>query len=271
MTAGAGWRHPRDVPEELFSLGPYRLEPDGSLWAGMPGDSRLVGPDGTASPAALGVFVDEVLGHLVSHAGGRWSVSTDLLLEVVRDLPTDGTELRCEARLLARDDRGATVTGRVTDASGALVAHSLTRGRFVEVAPVSEHVAAGLAALTASHAASDTRAGSAGLLELLGPDVQVDAVGQTVAVQASPRFANPLGNLHGGISLCVSGLLAEIVVPSPSRTAAIRINHVRPIPAGCEVTFTAHVQHHGRTLAVVNVVARTPDGRACTIATVTRH
>jgi uncharacterized protein (TIGR00369 family) len=256
------WHHARDAGEDLFALTPYVLEPDGALHATMPADTRLLGLAGTASPAGLGVLVDEVLGHLVNRAGAGWSVSTDLLVEVVGQVSTDGSELRCEARLLAQDERGATVTGRVTDAAGNLVAHALSRGRFTGAAPadlVPPDIDLG--------GPLDTRS----LLQLLGPDVVIDAGGRSMVVQASPRFSNPLGNLHGGISFCLSGLLAEVAVPSPTRTAAIRINHVRPIPPGSDVTFTATVQHHGRSLAVVHVVAAGADGRACTVATVTRH
>ena len=38
-----------------------------------------------------------------------------------------------------------------------------------------------------------------------------------------------------------------------------------------DVTFVAEALHRGRTLAVVRVSALRPDGKACSVATVTCH
>lgn len=81
-------------------------------------------------------------------------------------------------------------------------------------------------------------------------------------------LGNPLGNLHGGLSLCASELVASTAVPTwdaPWTTESLRIQYLRPVPAGSDIVFTAMVRHAGRTRAVVDV-AGTVGGRLCTLA-----
>jgi uncharacterized protein (TIGR00369 family) len=87
-------------------------------------------------------------------------------------------------------------------------------------------------------------------------------------------LGNPLGNLHGGVSLCVSELVAVRALLGsgpPLVTASVRMAYVRPLLVGTTVTLTARVLHRGRTLGVVEVVGTGPGGKVATLATVIAH
>jgi uncharacterized protein (TIGR00369 family) len=89
----------------------------------------------------------------------------------------------------------------------------------------------------------------------------------------TPELTNPLGNLHGGITLCACDLVAQAAVGAaggPARTASIHVAYPRPVPAGARVRFAAQVVHQGRAFGVVRVTAQNDDtGKPFAIATVT--
>lgn len=100
-----------------------------------------------------------------------------------------------------------------------------------------------------------------------GPD------GRT-SLSVSDRFVNPMGNLHGGVSLCLAEWAAAAAlddVGAALTTASVHVDYVRPVPGGTSVDLEATVLHLGRTTGVVLVVARTAAGRIATVATVTAH
>jgi acyl-coenzyme A thioesterase PaaI-like protein len=62
----------------------------------------------------------------------------------------------------------------------------------------------------------------------------------TLAVSAD--LANPLGNLHGGITLVVSDLVAQAAFAAagwPTRTTSVHVACPRPMPLGMTVRFQA--------------------------------
>ncbi len=89
----------------------------------------------------------------------------------------------------------------------------------------------------------------------------------------TPELTNPLGNLHGGITLCACDLVAQAAVGAaggPPRTASIHVAYPRPAPVGARVRFAAQVVHLGRAFGVVRVTANHDDsGKPFAIATVT--
>jgi uncharacterized protein (TIGR00369 family) len=89
----------------------------------------------------------------------------------------------------------------------------------------------------------------------------------------TPELTNPLGNLPGGITLCVCDLVAQAAVGAaggPERTTSIHVAYPRPVPVGARVRFGAQVVHLGRAFGVVRVTANHDDnGKPFAIATVT--
>jgi uncharacterized protein (TIGR00369 family) len=279
---------PGGGPEGLFRVDDLSVgdAPHGRMITGP----WMTGPDGRPSPGGLGVLVDDVLGYAILAARPRndWSVSTEIALDVLGPVPGDGSRLRVVTDFVQSGRLGGLASGRVLDESGRLIALGRQRGRFVSDLPAGERpesVAdwqpAGLlrpapdAPAAGTSAAGPSTAGTASVdaAQLLG--LQWAGPGLTEPVlEVTDLLTNPLGNLHGGISLCASELVAtQVLLPSgpPLVTASIQVAYLRPSPVGSVLRLTASVRHRGRTLGVVQVVGTNANGKACTIATITAH
>jgi uncharacterized protein (TIGR00369 family) len=121
-----------------------------------------------------------------------------------------------------------------------------------------------------NHSAPAT--GSRTILELLDATTRSYDGELELHLTTGPNVANPLGNLHGGIVLCLSEIAASMAVRSesdPLDAASMHIAYVRPGPVAGTVRFRTQVAYRGRTSAVVRVECLRPDGKACAVATVT--
>lgn len=116
------------------------------------------------------------------------------------------------------------------------------------------------------------------LLELFDVTVEQFDDGIGLQLEAGPKAANPLNNLHGGMSLCLSEVAAMQAARSESEsesasdrvnTTSLHIAYLRPAAAQGTLRFTTEVMHRGRTLAIVRVRCLRPDGKAVSVATVT--
>jgi uncharacterized protein (TIGR00369 family) len=244
-------------PEALFRVG--RVYVDGDLVRGsMPVGPWLGGPDGLTSAGSLGVLVDNVLGYAIiaSRPPDHWSVSTEITLDVVSDLATATGRLHAEASTVHADPIGGFAIGRVYDEAGTLVASCTQRGRFV---PAARATIESPVLLDEIDEATDLAA----LLELDDHRLEI-----------TPRLQNPMRNLHGGIAITVSDLVAAAALAAtdgpPLVTASIHMAFLRPTPGGAHAAYTADVLHRGRTSALVDVVG-TVSGRVCTTARVAAH
>jgi uncharacterized protein (TIGR00369 family) len=218
-------------------------------------DARHAGPDGRTAVGALGVLVDEVLGFSVIAGlpARSWTVSTELWIDVLAPVPTAGT-LVCEGRTV---EPGAFAIGEIRDADGAVVAQGRQRGRRFDVVPdfdafpepAIDHVRA---------------SASAGLDALLGlhPDADV------VRLPVTPDLVNPIGRLHGGVSLAAAEIVAtDHRVRDGCRlpTSSLHVVHTRGAPAGAELELRARTVHGGRSLRVTEVIG-TVGGEVCVAA-----
>ena len=269
---------PTRTPLPIVSLGPealfriHDLTDDGAVTTGsMETGPWMAGTDGQVCAGSLGVLVDNALGYAVisERPAGHWSVSAEVSIELCAPVPMDGSGLRAEASLVQADRSGGLATGRVLDAEGRVVALCSQRGRFVD--PDQSELAT-----SGWDAAGDPLMTSRllGTPALIGARVELTPDGAALHLTASPRLANPLGNLHGGISLCASeivGLAAINRAGSSLSTASVHVVYARPMPLGTDVTFRATVTHQGRSLAVAQVISTATAGKPCTIATVTAH
>ncbi|MGC4938487.1 PaaI family thioesterase [Kribbella sp. DT2] len=243
-------------PERLFRIGSItagRTSVTGSMATGP----WSAGPDGTPAAGALGVLVDNVLGYAIQNQrpAGHWSVSTEISIDFLTQLPIDGSPLFAEGRVHQSDRLGGMASGQVIDRSGQIVAQCRQRGRFLPGTPGPVPAAAENAPRTGD------------LATVIGL-----SAGQPLAVTAD--LGNPLANLHGGVMLSVSELTGISALRSANATlvtASIHITYVRPVPVGTRLMFTPTVQHSGRTLGVVQVISTNEAGNACTIATVVAH
>lgn len=244
-------------PEALFRVG--RVYVDGDRVRGsMPVGPWLGGADGLTTAGSLGVLIDNVLGYAIiaSRPLDHWSVSTEITLDVVGDLAAATGQLHAEATTVHADGLGGFAVGRVYDDAGTLMASCTQRGRFVpadratvESPIVLDHV--------------DEVDDLASLIELDGHLLEV-----------TPRLQNPMRNLHGGIAITVSDLVAADTLAATDgprlTTASIHMAFLRPTSGGAHAAYAAQVLHRGRTSALVDVVGTVGD-RVCTTARVAAH
>ncbi|MCH1866194.1 PaaI family thioesterase [Nocardioides sp. CFH 31398] len=240
-------------PEDLFRLGPVTTTGDG-LAGSMPAGPWLAGADGSTAAGSLGVLVDDVLGYALIGARpeGGWSVSAEITLDLLAPLPTSGA-IHCTGTLLHADALGAYAEGRVTDDDGRLVAVTSQRGRFVPLA--SEPVPASYEPVADAD-------------DAIGWLARAFADGEPFVVP--DLLANPLGTVHGGMSFCLSELVARRSVAAHLTTASVRVAYTRGIRAGDTLTYVTDVRHAGRSLAVIDVTG-VVDGRTATAARVSLH
>lgn len=229
----------------------------------MPTGPWLADRNGTPLAGSLGVLVDDVIGYALIRArtDRTWSVSSEISIDVVRPLVFDASAGPLRAATVGVtqfDALGGHASGIVTDAGGETVAICAQRGRWVPFGGLPGDTGPPTVDVSAATCVEDI---------LGGTPVPVED-GAILRLTVGPVLENPLGNMHGGISLCASELTATAAVTTwgaPWLTESLRVQYLRPVPAGSTVEFTATTRHVGRTRAVVDV-AGTVGGRLCTLA-----
>ncbi|HEY3003653.1 MAG TPA: PaaI family thioesterase [Kribbellaceae bacterium] len=261
-------------PERLFGFQPIH---DGGRRVGgaMSTGAWLTGPGAVPRAGGLGVLVDNVLGNaiLAGHPG-HWSVSTEIGIDVTGTIPADGSTVRARARSVDADAAGAFATGDVIDASGNVIARCRQRGRFVMPPSAPSAPSPPTPAATNGSAGVRRERGTAALMSRIGAVTSLAGDGDDLELLSTPALANPMGNLHGGVTLCVSewtGARALGRAAAPLTTASVHVAYLRPVPVGSRVRFTTHVVHAGRSLGVARVTGRDDAGRACTVTTLVTH
>ncbi|MDH6285006.1 uncharacterized protein (TIGR00369 family) [Prescottella agglutinans] len=254
-------------PEALFRI----TEPtgdDSASAATMTTGQWLADSHGNPIRGSIGVLMDDTMGHLISGvtSGLQWAVSTEIHLDYAADPPTDGSTLRAEGELMAISPGSGQVRGQIRDESGRLIASGSTRLHVVAVdtppgAPVLDKKLL------------QDRLDARSLMQLvdaqwlLGEDETMTAI----EFGPSPALANPMGNVHGGVLLCVSELAGTNALGADThfRTTSINISYIRPCRADQPVIVTPTILHKGRNLGIVQVDSRNRDGKVCSSATVT--
>ncbi len=201
---------------------------------------------------ALAVLVDDLLAYAITEnlPSGRWSVSTEITLDVLQALPTSGRVfVKCQRD--HADEQGGFASGTAKDESGRLLAVCTQRGRFI---PAPDGL---------------VEEGAWGGPPRPGDLERVLAVQADVPMETTDVLANEADNLHGGISMFASDLVAASFAPELV-TASIHITFVRGLPIGSSVTWRTAVRHPGRSLTVVDVDG-VVDDRVCTTARVVLH
>ena len=234
----------------------------------------MLGPDGKPCRGSLGVLADDVLGYAVvaERPVGHWAVSTEISVDFSSVLPVDGTTLYAESHAVEFDLIGGLSKGRIVDLLGRTIALGTERVRFVPETPSAPAYSVGAGAFVGPVSLTDSHRLSTA--DLLGASTRQTDCGATLELTAGLPLSNPMGNLHGGISLCASeiaGLAALQSSSHPLVTASIHIAYLRPVLLDGKVSFSAKALHRGRTLGVAQVISHNSAGQGCTIATVTCH
>jgi acyl-coenzyme A thioesterase PaaI-like protein len=248
-------------PESLFrvdSLGVDGMTSRASMVAGP----WMLGSDGRVASGSLAVLIDDVLGYATVAPQERefWSVSTDITLDLFDSLHAPTSRFYAEAEAVHVNELGCFATGRVVNDDGELVALCSQRGRYVPME---------WAAVDAIPVFAEQPKDTDDIATLIGARPSLNG---GIALESSAVHENALSNLHGGLSMCASDIvasaaLAQLDAPGVM-TTSIRIAYSRPVPRGALVEYTATVRYRGRSFGVVDVVG-TVAGKACTIAHVT--
>ncbi|HEY1920579.1 MAG TPA: hotdog fold thioesterase [Streptosporangiaceae bacterium] len=260
-------------PERSFRVA-RPTEDGGIVSSSMPTGPWLNGPAGRPAAGALGVLIDNVLGYalMLNRPPGLWSISAEISLDLAQEFPADGSELTAQGRRLATDATGGLASGAVFDADGQIIAVSRQHGRWVP----DDAVAGAAPPAQPGPAPGQAPAPAANLTELLGEHTHAHATddGARLDLTVTPDLVNPLGNLHGGITLCLCDVLAHAALsgqrhPTPARTASIHVAYVRALPLGATASFHCEVAYRGRSFALIRIGAVNEAGKPCVIATVT--
>ncbi|MEP7193882.1 MAG: hotdog fold thioesterase [Actinomycetota bacterium] len=260
-------------PESLFRVGPVTNDRDLTRGSMRTGDWML-SPGGGPCLGSLGVLADDILGYAVvaERPDGHWAVSTEISVEFCSDLPVDGSTLHAESHAIEFDLVGGLSRGRIVDRLGRTIALGSERVRFIPETPSAPAYTGSADVLAEASRFSD--ASGIPTPDLLGATTLRHDGGATVLLPATRGLSNPMGNLHGGISLCASeiaGLAALQSGSHPLVTASIHIAFLRPVAVDDRVTFTAKALHEGRSMGVAQVISHNQAGKVCTIATVICH
>lgn len=245
-------------PEGLFGVTSISVNPGEVL------GTMTTGP-WSHGAGALAVLVDDVLGYAILARRPRacWSVSTEIGIDLVAPVPINGQILHARASLEHADERGGLAVGEVLTDTGHLVARCRQRGRFVPDSPALPG--------TLGHEPAPVTEPSGMVRRFSG----FPAGTSTFDFAVEPALGNPLGNLHGGVALAVSELIAVAAAARADlpelATSSIHVTYVRPAPVGTVLRLESEVVSRGRTLAVVRVVGRDARGKPCTVAHVTLH
>ena len=256
---------PHRAPEELFGLRRIEVEGD-TASGGMRTAPWMTDASGRPSAGMLGVLLDDVVGQatLTARPDGRWPVTTELSIDVLADLPGDGTVLDARSELLSSSSRTSTARGEVRDPAGTLLAIATVTTRYVPGVP-------DLGAVPEAPA-PDSSAGRH-LHEVCGADLVVHDHGRAVlGVPPAPTIRNAAGKGHGGVIAALADVVAAAAVADggPSlRTVGLRVAYLRPAVLDGPLGFTASVVHRGRSTALTRVDVLGGDGRLCAAASVT--
>jgi uncharacterized protein (TIGR00369 family) len=249
---------PHGGPEELFGLGVMRAKGRQAIGS-MTTGPWLRGNDGRASAGSLGVLLDDVLGqaiHLAYRPPDSWSVTTELSIDFRARSPLDSSRITADAEAVDTSPSGGLARGQAFDEHGRLLAIATTWHRYAPGVPAS------VLAPQLPPAVGDR---GESMAELLGARIE----GETLVVAWRPELGNPLGVvIHGGIVAAAAELAGTRALAAPGlETESLRIIYLRP--AEGEVTFEPRIVHRGRSLAVVEVVARAETGKPCAHTTLT--
>lgn len=257
------------TPESMFRVhGFERTGVDRGLRMGL-GDWVL--DDSAAQcPGALGVFLDDAVGHqvfLARPSRRHGSVTSELSLDFLPGA-WSGEKLRAVPGSSVVEAGGAFTRCEAVDERGHVVAVVSNWGRFIALGDGVD-IADELPTIPGATPDPALRT-----LDLLGARPQTGAGGAVLTLDGSARLANPMGIVHGGIVVCASERTAHAAVcdvtADPSwRAGSLRVHYLRPTPVDPDVRWRAEMVHRSRSVAVVRVLGGPHGGPTCTDATVT--
>jgi uncharacterized protein (TIGR00369 family) len=256
---------PLRAPEQLFGLRPIKVTGD-TASGGMRTAPWMTDASGRPLAGMLGVLLDDVVGQatLTARPDGHWPVTTELSIDVLADLPNDGTILDARSELLSSTARTGTARGEVRAPSGTLLAIAALTTHYIPGVPDLHDV---------PEAPVPEPPAARHLHEACGADLVVHDHGRAVLeVPPGPVIRNAAEKGHGGVIAALTDMVAAAAVDDggpPLRTFGLRMAYLRPAVLDGPLVLTAGVVHRGRSNALTRVDVLGGDGRLCAAASVT--
>ena len=228
---------------------------------------------GQPSIAGVAILVDDVGGraNFYRRAEGQWTVSSELTVEM---------SPAAAQSLLAAPDEPVVAHARPLGPAAApmLAVCTLTHcgavigGGTVHTVPISG--GPDRPTPRGPHPVAQTPGTTLAQLMSVEPLPPMDGTYQ-LRQHPDPMINNLLGIVHGGVSSAGLELVAAAAInhgqDQPFRTASIRVNFLRPFPAGAQSRYEGTALRVGRTSAVGDARALSTDGKVAVIARVTGY
>ena len=257
-------------PEPRLGL-TFSENPDGTVSWHQPVSDQFVDPSGRFATGGLAVLVDSGLGaeNHRRRPSGKWTVTTELRLDLIGAPREGSTGLGIRADHLGHDGHCLTTRGEVVDDDGEVIASGLVKTMefaagvdaegYDDEPPWPSALEPGTLAEVLCLTLSERGDGPGGGRVVEG------------VVAPEPTLANPLGNLHGGVFAAAAEVVGAAVFPHERdvSSSSLDVRYVRQIPLVRPVTLRAEVLHDGRSWGIAQVTTRDERGRACAVATVT--
>ena len=257
-------------PETHFKTRDIVIDPP-AVRALMSSGSPTRDESGAERPGSFGVLVDNVLGYsiIASAPKDHWAVTTEMSIDFLGTFPGQHETITADARLVDTDGFNGYSEGTLTDDAGRVWARMRQRGRIIADSPVEKSTAN---ELTLVENAAD---GKLTLDQILGLQPVSDNADALCSLQITESHINPLGNLHGGMALCLSEVLGNRHLNNEGDaelyTGSVQVSYLRPAPLGAQITLRVQTVHRGRTMGVSQVVATLPNGKPVTMARITAY
>jgi len=227
---------------------------------------------GQPTIAPLGLLADAVSGmsNHFRHQGDEWTVTTELTVELSPEgcgmATADGAPpVVAAGRPLGPRDAGSSLSVYTLSCDGVVIGGGTVRSYFLQPETVD----------LSEPAETLNRHEHTTLAELMAvePMPATDDV-RVLRQHADPFLNNAVGIVNGGIASAGLELAASAAVNTgnaPMRTASVRVNFLRPFPAGETSRYEATPLRVGRGTAVADAQAIGDDGRPALVARITAY
>jgi uncharacterized protein (TIGR00369 family) len=264
--------HPLNTPLGRFGIVTSEEGPEG-VAASIPAGNMINPLTGATTIAPLAMLVDHV-GGLVNHhrrAGGEWTVSSELSLEVgpdALDAISAAPDVPVVATARPLGQKGGTALGLCEFTHRDVVVATASVRSFYISTP-------GHLARFPDGPTGPLPPGT--LSERMAVRVAEGGGAAKVLQQlADPVLNNSLGIVHGGVSAMALELVASAAVndgrdDQPLRTASLRVNFMRQFHSGPESRYIGTALRVGRSSAIAEAQAVGPDGEVAIIARLTAY
>lgn len=219
---------------------------------------------------ATGVLIDDTTAYaaLTASDADQRGVSTEISVDFHAPIPVDANQLICTATADHSSAGWGHSTGEVRADTGELIATVGQRMRFFPGGDSPQPQEPQPADAPSWLSSLDSH------LEL----VEQSGARSEFILRTNPGMRNPMGMLHGGISLAFSELAArkawecsEAFPGEPFRTASLRMSYLRPGVMDGNFRIVVDIINSSRSVVLAEVRIRNTDGSVATFGLATLH